>query len=114
MKPSNSFTSYLTIPPTQPFNTQTQNHQAENHGKNHFEGESSNSNQFDTQQQNPPEFFVYPEGVIKEGVSACTRSIIGKIITDKSIHVSSIQNGLESIWGAPAGLKVQEIEGKLL
>jgi hypothetical protein len=96
------------------FNTQPHIHHQENYGRNHEEGESSKTNQSDTQQQDRPEFFVYPEGIIQEGVSACSRSIIGKIITDKFIHVSSIQNGLESIWGAPKGLKVQEIEGKLL
>jgi hypothetical protein len=77
-------------------------------------GESSQTNNQENQQQKLPEFFVYPEGIIEEGVTACNRSIIGKIITNKSIHVSSIQNGLESIWGSPPGLKVQEIEGKLL
>jgi hypothetical protein len=59
-------------------------------------------------------FFVYPEKVINEGVSACQNNILGKIITEKPIHVSSIQNGLDSIWGAPAGLKIQEIEKGIL
>jgi hypothetical protein len=59
-------------------------------------------------------FFVYPEKVINEGVSACQNSILGKIITEKPIHVSSIQNGLDSIWGAPSGLKIQEIEKGIL
>jgi hypothetical protein len=44
----------------------------------------------------------------------CQCSIIGKIITDKLIHVKSLQNGLEGIWGSPPGLKVQALEGKLL
>ncbi|MCH93704.1 DUF4283 domain protein, partial [Trifolium medium] len=61
-----------------------------------------------------PGFFVYPETVINEGINACKKSLLGKIITDKSIHVSSIQNGLESIWGSPQGLKIQEIEGGIL
>jgi hypothetical protein len=54
-------------------------------------------------------FSFYPEQIIEEGVRACQCSILGKIITDKSIHVGSIQNGLDSIWGSPAGLKIQEI-----
>jgi hypothetical protein len=41
-------------------------------------------------------------------------SIIRRIITDKPIHISSIQNGLESIWGAPPGLKIQEMGEKIL
>jgi hypothetical protein len=59
-------------------------------------------------------FFVYPEKIINEGLSACQNSILGKIITEKPIHVNSIQNGLDSIWGAPNGLKIQEIEKGIL
>jgi hypothetical protein len=59
-------------------------------------------------------FFVYPENIIDEGVNACKKSILGKIITEKPIHVSSIQNGLENIWGSPQGLKIQEIEKGIL
>ncbi|KAK2424372.1 nucleic acid binding / zinc ion binding protein [Trifolium repens] len=58
--------------------------------------------------------FLYSESEINEGINACNHSIIGKIITDKPIHVSSIQNGLDSIWGAPPGLKIQELGGKIL
>jgi hypothetical protein len=36
------------------------------------------------------------------------------MIIEKLIHVSSIQNGLDSIWGSPPGLKIQDIEGKIL
>jgi hypothetical protein len=61
-----------------------------------------------------PGFFVYPERFINEGVSACRKSILGKLITTKPVHVSSIQMGLENIWGSPSGLKIQEIEGKIL
>jgi hypothetical protein len=57
---------------------------------------------------------VYPEKVVTDGVSVCQRSILGKLITNKPVHVSSIQMGLDSIWGAPQGLKIQEIEGKIL
>jgi hypothetical protein len=66
----------------------------------------------------PPNFiprsYLYLESVINEGIQACNISIIGKIITDKPIHVNSIQNGLENIWGAPAGLKIEELGGKIL
>ncbi|GAU34369.1 hypothetical protein TSUD_217090 [Trifolium subterraneum] len=37
-----------------------------------------------------------------------------KFITDKPIYIGSIQNGLESIWGSPPGLKIQVLEGKIL
>jgi hypothetical protein len=68
------------------------------------------------QQASPtrPGFFVYPEKIINNGVNACQRSVLGKIITEKSIHLNSIQNGLESIWGSPSGLRIQEIEEGIL
>jgi hypothetical protein len=65
-------------------------------------------------QKNIPRSFFYDENVINEGISACNHSVIGKIITDKPIHINSIQNGLESIWGSPPGLKIQDLGGKLL
>jgi hypothetical protein len=70
----------------------------------------------DDQQSTPtrPGFFVYPETVINNGLNACQKSVLGKIITEKSIHINSIQRGLESIWGSPAGLKIHEIEKGIL
>jgi len=59
-------------------------------------------------------FFVNHENIIHEGVQACSRSFVGKFITDKPIHINSIQTGLSNIWGNPAGLQIQEIDGKLL
>lgn len=58
-------------------------------------------------------FFVYPESLIHEGIQACSRSILGKFITGKPIHINSIQTGLSNIWGNPTGLQIQEIEGKI-
>jgi hypothetical protein len=72
--------------------------------------ESSNARNI----QSTPRFSFYPEQIIENGVKNCQNSILGKIITEKPIHVSSIQNGLESIWGSPAGLRIQEIQGKIL
>ncbi|PNY08539.1 ribonuclease H [Trifolium pratense] len=76
--------------------------------------ESSNARNQTPLQSNIPRSFLYSDNVIHEGLSACNHSIIGKIITAKPIHISSIQNGLESIWGSPPGLKVQELGGKIL
>jgi hypothetical protein len=81
----------------------------------------SKYHQYHSQQQESPStstrrsgFFVYPENTVNEGVTTCKKSIIGKIITDKPIHVSSIQHGLENIWGSPQGLKIQEINSGIL
>ncbi|WJX61420.1 hypothetical protein P8452_46512 [Trifolium repens] len=75
---------------------------------------SQNRNHSTESPRTSPSFFVYPENIVDEGVNACKRSILGKIITEKPIHTSSIQNGLDSIWGSPQGLKVQEIEEGIL
>jgi hypothetical protein len=84
--------------------------------ENQNESPEKQQNSYDNQQATPtrPGFFVYPETVINNGVNACQRSVLGKIITEKSIHLNSIQKGLESIWGFPAGLKIQEIEEGIL
>jgi hypothetical protein len=77
---------------TQPMNEPTQPRQ-----KNHNESEQQ---YHDKDLQDPtkrPGFFVYPEKIINNGVNACQRSILGRIITEKTIHTNSIQNGLESI-----------------
>jgi hypothetical protein len=108
-------TSHLTIPTINSYNNtvnHTQNPYQEQSSHNYNEDipERSNANQ-----QKPfPHFSCYPEKIVEEGVKACQTSILGKIITDKSIHVGSIQNGLESIWGSPPGLKIQETEGNIL
>jgi hypothetical protein len=112
-KPQNSITTNLTINTMNRSNaTYTQEQIPQQ--QNYHTGESSQTHNQNTHQNIPPQYFVYPETIIQEGVQACSKSILGKIITDKTIYASSIQNGLESIWGAPQGLKVQEIEGKIL
>jgi hypothetical protein len=64
---------------------------------------------------NPPptpkyqDLFCIQKVAYKRVYKPVLKSVIGKIITDKHIHVNSIQNGLDSIWGAPQGLKIQEI-----
>ncbi|MCI23299.1 DUF4283 domain protein, partial [Trifolium medium] len=80
----------------------------QNHQTQHRESTASPSG------SKTPSFFVYTEDVIHDGLNACKKSLLGKFITDKTIHVSSIQAGLENIWGSPQGLKIQEIEGGIL
>jgi hypothetical protein len=110
-----TLTSYLSIPTINSYNsafthTNTQNQEQPPHTHNQDIPESSTANQ----QNHFPQFSYYPEKIVEEGVKACQSSILGKIISEKSIHVGSIQNGLESIWGSPPGLKIQETEGKIL
>jgi hypothetical protein len=85
--------------------------------ENHQQSPPNNPSHAGPSHSTPPRkpgFFVYSENIINEGVTACQKSILGKIITEKTIHISSIQNGLEKIWGSPQGLKIQEIEGGIL
>jgi hypothetical protein len=103
-------------------NTPPENHRkvTTEQGKPQQDQQNDSSKQQQTspgnQQASPtrPGFFVYPEKIINNGVHACQRSVLGKIITKKSIHLNSIQNGLESIWGSPSGLRIQEIEEGIL
>lgn len=39
-------------------------------------------------------------------------SILCKIISEKLIHMNSIQSALTNVWCNPPGLKIREIEGK--
>jgi hypothetical protein len=59
--------------------------------------ESSNTRNQPPPQPRIPRSFLYSESVINEGINACNHSIIGKILTDKPIHINSIQNGLDNI-----------------
>jgi hypothetical protein len=104
-------TPKLTIPSYVESNENHQNRQQNTPDHDHT---STSGSATQNGPRKPPGFFVYPERIVKEGVSACKKSILGKIITNKPIHVSSIQMGLDNIWGAPQGLKIQEVEGKIL
>jgi hypothetical protein len=88
----------LIIPTYETIHEDPSIHQNTNQQPNHsnYTGSTSQSGP-----RRPPGFFVYPEKVVTDGVSACQRSILGKLITNKPVHVSSIQMGLDSIWGAP-------------
>jgi hypothetical protein len=87
-------------------NTQIPQRQSEQH----THSPQQNKDQQEPSPSRKPSFFVYPEKSIHEGINACQNSILGKIITEKPIHISSIQNGLDNIWGSPEGLNIQEIE----
>ncbi|KAJ1375649.1 Zinc finger, CCHC-type [Sesbania bispinosa] len=58
---------------------------------------------------NPPSFIIYDEEDVVEGVELCSKSLIGKIITQKPIHLNSVQSALEGIWCNPVGFRMEEI-----
>jgi hypothetical protein len=108
-------TNYNQQPPrqTSSHNTPTQEPQ-QNHTQNHHpHGTTIPESSRSKNQYNPQTFSYYTEKIVEDGVNACQRSILGKIITEKPINVGSIQAGLDSIWGSPAGLKIQEFDGKI-
>jgi hypothetical protein len=101
---------------TLPAQNHTHYHKGNNSFQSHYQQEN-NSSSPDPQPQTPQpasNFFVYSETIIHEGVQACSRSLLGRFITDKPIHIHSIQTGLSNIWGNPAGLQIQEIEGQII
>jgi hypothetical protein len=93
---------------------QRSNSHSEQNQQTNFTDMPESSSSRSNNQHIPMNFSLYLEQIIEEGIKACQGSILGKIITEKLIHVSSIHNGLDSIWGFPAGLKIQEIERKIL
>jgi hypothetical protein len=117
---NNNFNKSLTIPTsmwTEP-NHAGPNHTSSTQNSTQQSDIPESSNSRNSPPSNPtknvPRSFLYTDTIINEGVNACQRSIIGKFITDKPIHVNSIQSGLENIWGSPPGLKIQVLEGKIL
>ncbi|KAJ1418357.1 Zinc knuckle CX2CX4HX4C [Sesbania bispinosa] len=56
---------------------------------------------------------VFDKEDIQEGVQDCKNSVIGRLLTEKSVHVNSLSNALNSIWNAPKGFKVINMGEKL-
>jgi hypothetical protein len=56
-------------------------------------------------------FCMYNEEHIEDGVNLCRNTLIGKILSNKTILKSILQNNLQGIWGNPKGLSITEIEG---
>ncbi|KAJ1383567.1 Zinc knuckle CX2CX4HX4C [Sesbania bispinosa] len=50
-----------------------------------------------------PPIIIYDEDDIKEGLETCSRSLIGAFLSEKPIHVNSLQNALAGIWCNPKG-----------
>ncbi|KAJ1429806.1 hypothetical protein SESBI_08213 [Sesbania bispinosa] len=59
-----------------------------------------------------PAIIIYDDEDVNEGISTCSRSLVGKIITEKPIHTNSLQNALAGIWCNPRGFKIEEIKNK--
>jgi len=58
-------------------------------------------------------FCYYEESHVQESVNNCKNSLIGKILSTKSIPTPVLYSTLNGIWCNPLRLKITEIEGKL-
>lgn len=59
-------------------------------------------------------FFYYQESHVKESIKHCQHSLIGKILAEKPISTQILYNTLSSIWCKHVGLKINELEGKII
>jgi hypothetical protein len=59
-------------------------------------------------------FCMYKEEHVAEGISTCNNTLIGKILSNKTILKPVLHNTLQGIWGEPKGFAITEIEGGYL
>jgi hypothetical protein len=78
----------------------------------HPRGNQDSNYQYNSSMEDQEDpFCMYKEEHIQEGVNLCKNSLIGKILSNKPIFKSILQNSLQGIWGNPAGFTINEIEG---
>ncbi|KAJ1376289.1 Zinc finger, CCHC-type [Sesbania bispinosa] len=68
-----------------------------------------------TQQGNSaaaPNYVIYDEDDVIDGIELCSKSLIGQIITQKPIHLNNLHNALGGIWCNPLGFRMEEIYPK--
>ena len=56
---------------------------------------------------------LFDEEDATKGVEECEKSLMGKIIIEKPINNYSLQSTMQSIWGNPKSLRVEEVRDKL-
>src|ERR1044072_8548601 len=56
---------------------------------------------------------LFDEEDVGEAVAYSNNSLVGKIVTDKPIHRSSLQSALANIWCNSVGLQVEEVGEKV-
>ncbi|KAJ1390041.1 Zinc knuckle CX2CX4HX4C [Sesbania bispinosa] len=60
-----------------------------------------------------PPIIVFDDEDIQEGLQDCKNIIVAKVFTEKTVHVNSLSNSLNSIWNALQGFKVVDLGEKL-
>ncbi|KAJ1431787.1 Zinc knuckle CX2CX4HX4C [Sesbania bispinosa] len=78
-----------------------------------YQEECSQSGNNNTNEEEDPPIILFDDEDIDTGVNSCSRSLVGKIITDKPIHTNSLHNALSGIWCHPKGFRVEEISTKI-
>jgi len=66
------------------------------------------------EENNSDPFCYYQDIHVQDSIDQCNHNLIGKILTDKSISSQVLYSSLSGIWCNPTGLKIHELEGKLL
>jgi hypothetical protein len=73
--------------------------------------QATNSNTTTPPNPGKTSFCMYKEEHVAEGLSTCSNSLIGKILSNKTILKPVLFNTLQGIWGNPKGLAITEVEG---
>lgn len=55
----------------------------------------------------------YEDQDIAYGIRACETSLLGRVLTKKTVNRYAIEVAFANIWDKPAGFKVEEVELKL-
>ncbi|XP_015959755.1 uncharacterized protein LOC107483660 [Arachis duranensis] len=67
-----------------------------------------------TQDQEDEELLVvFNNEDVKEGLQGCKNSLIGRLMTEKSINSAWIQSAMQNIWKKPEGLRIVELKPKI-
>ncbi|KAJ1403686.1 Zinc knuckle CX2CX4HX4C [Sesbania bispinosa] len=74
--------------------------------------EKNDQNRSNPRRNKAPDPIVFEEEDIQEGLEECGNSVVGKLTTEKSIHVNSLSNAFNSIWNEPKGFKVIDLVGE--
>jgi hypothetical protein len=82
-----------------------------NYSSRRQQGSQSGNNSHSSTKEGP--FCMYNEEHISDGVHQCKHSLIGKLLSEKPLLKSILQNTLMGIWGNPKGFTITEIEGGL-
>jgi hypothetical protein len=90
---------------------QNQQNQQESSQDSQRKSEANNQNNTTPTGASKDPFCMYKEEHVAEGISTCNNTLIGKILSSKTILKPVLHNSLQGIWGEPKGFAITEIEG---